>query len=189
MAAVWALAIAVGYGQFTRYTLDAADPRAPARWPSDLPRVEPERSGAVVLFVHPECECTPASAAELARALALVPTPPPVLVTVHTEREIPAADRAAWIAGLPEALRRLPRVRFLPDPLGRLSARFGAETSGEVHVYGPAAEARFRGGVTAARGHEGANVGADRVTRLLTDPAASAEATPVFGCALREDRA
>jgi len=62
--------------------------------------------------------------------------------------------------------------------------RVGAETSGYVLLYDRSGQLRFRGGITAGRGHAGDNAGEDAVVALVTGRPASRQQTPVYGCSL-----
>jgi hypothetical protein len=75
------------------------------------------------------------------------------------------------------------------DPGGAIARRLGAHTSGQVLVYGRAGELVFQGGLTAARGHEGANRGRDAIRRLVETGAPTEPETAVFGCPLASDGA
>ena len=71
---------------------------------------------------------------------------------------------------------------------GTIAASFGAFTSGQVLLYDARRGAlRFAGGITGARGHEGANAGRDALQSVLDEGAAKARA-PVFGCSLFGDK-
>ena len=83
----------------------------------------------------------------------------------------------------------IPGVEVREDVDGVEAARFGAETSGEVVLYSPRGRLLFRGGITGVRGHEGDNLGLQRLIAALSSasspPAAVAE-SQVFGCALKD---
>ena len=56
---------------------------------------------------------------------------------------------------------------------------FGAATSGQTMVYDPGGRLRFSGGITAARGHYGDNVGVSAIARLIDTPEFSGRAGTV----------
>lgn len=130
----------------------------------------------VVLVLHPECPCAPATV----RTLAEVLDRHPARVTVY----VTAADPAVTTNGRRAAT--LPGAEVVADPDGTAAARYGARTSGHVVVYDAAGVLRFAGGVTAGRGHLGPNPGRDAVTAHLTGRSGAATA-PVFGCPLAAD--
>ena len=77
---------------------------------------------------------------------------------------------------------RVPGAARVRDPGGREARRFGATPSGLVLFFDAQGALRFRGGVTAGRGHEGDSAGADALEAALRGgPSAGAR---VFGCGL-----
>jgi hypothetical protein len=140
----------------------------------------------VVVALHPECPCSEATLEELdsimaqsagqlhARALFVqLPDLPPV-------ENSELWQRASRIAG----------VHLEKDPAGKEARRFGARTSGETQLYGPDGRLLFHGGITVARGHVGDNPGQTSIVNLVSQrlQADSPITTPVFGCALWNDR-
>jgi hypothetical protein len=75
----------------------------------------------------------------------------------------------------------------LRDEGGREGSRFAVGTSGGVVLYDTRGRLLFRGGITAARGHEGDSFGQERIASLLTTGAADRADAPVFGCALEDE--
>jgi hypothetical protein len=61
------------------------------------------------------------------------------------------------------------------------------ETSGAVVLYDAAGKLAFRGGITAARGHEGDSFGRQRIMALLNGAHADRADAPIFGCALENE--
>lgn len=147
---------------------------APDRWPvaSNLPHV----GVTVAMFVHLECPCTRASLAALATA-----------VGDHTNATIlivaagPLSGTSAHLASA------VPGARIVIDRDGKEAARFGAKTSGHVIEYDADGRLAFAGGITAARGHIGPNVGAASVASVIAGAAPITAARDVFGCSLREE--
>src|SRR5262249_61730921 len=83
----------------------------------------------------------------------------------------------------------IPGVTVERDEDGAEARRFNSPTSGQVIVYDAAGRLRFSGGITAARGHAGDNLGESAIVELVRGregDAPIATATPVFGCALLE---
>jgi hypothetical protein len=108
------------------------------------------------------------------RVLAFVPSEPPV----------------AWDPDAVPALRRaLPAATVLDDRDGAFAARLGARTSGHVLLYDARGRLVFSGGITAGRGHFGANASSRSLAAGLGDGSAAGAAarTPVFGCPLNAD--
>ncbi len=97
----------------------------------------------------------------------------------------PEGVDAAWTnAGIVANAKAIPGVTVLSDDDGALARHFGVKGSGHVLVYDAVGRLRFSGGITAARGHEGDNLGTDSVLALLQRGTGDASATPVFGCPL-----
>lgn len=81
--------------------------------------------------------------------------------------------------------RAIPGVAIIDDEIE--TKRFGALTSGQVLAYDARGDLVFRGGLTAARGHEGESVGNRALVSFALDPVGSNEIPPssdVFGCSL-----
>lgn len=188
----WMIASLGLWASLTAYGLkhpDGRRPASPSAWPPDVsPPLGSDRP-TVCLFLHPRCPCSRASVSELGRVLSDVESAPRIYVFVTRPRH--TVDVPAWTDTA--TVRRVERwggVEVVDDIGGRLASRFGAVTSGTVHVYGRDGVRRFNGGVTASRGHEGGNPGADRIREILSSPECSAFSAgpvswhPVFGCRL-----
>lgn len=181
----WGGALVGGYAWLVDHaTRPGAAGAAPARWPTSVPSLAGPDEAALLVFLHGECPCSPATVRELGRALATATdagASSPRVVALFAPVGRPETS-ATWTA-----LDLLPGVERRTDDGGRLAATFGARTSGHVVLYGADGALRFAGGVTAARGHLGPNAGADALAAALaaTRPAAAAGAA-VFGCPLTE---
>jgi len=78
----------------------------------------------------------------------------------------------------------IPGVTVLTDENGTEAGRFGAETSGHTLVFDRRGALIFSGGITASRGHAGANTGESAVLAALKQEPMLRNRTPVFGCSL-----
>ena len=156
--------------------------QAPASWPADTAIPAPRERPTLVLLMHPQCSCSRATLAELARLMARVQGRLDAYVLVLD----PFGGRdAAWVqSDLWTTASSIPGVRVLRDPAGGQARRFGAFTSGQVVLYDASGRLRFAGGITDARGHEGDNAGRAALEDLLLREAASRTRTAVFGCGL-----
>ena len=167
---LWTAFIATGFCLLARYeATPGAVPGGVATWPAATRLSQFENS--LVMFVHPECSCTRASITELCRMLAKVQRPPAVQVVM-----VGTGD------GLRHAVASVPEVIVVEDPAGSEARRFGATTSGHLCLF-VEGRARFHGGITKSRGHEGCSVGAVAVVAHLGGRSALC-AAPVFGCPL-----
>jgi hypothetical protein len=110
---------------------------------------------------------------EHVRTVVVVDRPP----SQPTEWSLPFSNRA--VTAIPNAK--------IVDDFGCLERkRFGAKTSGETMLFDPEGEMVFHGGVTAGRGHAGANAGAKAVQSLLEGRSDATPSALVFGCPLSE---
>lgn len=144
---------------------------------SAIPRT-PGRS-TLVCFVHPRCACTEASLRELERVVSRAPLSD-VQIVFREDPNHDLASSAMW-----SMAELIPHAARMIDVDGREAARFGATTSGLVLLFDSDGALQFRGGVTAARGHEGDSEGALALEAALRFSNAGSAA--VFGCGL-EDR-
>jgi hypothetical protein len=185
-AAGWLLAVAGGFAILWKYKTTPGDAGAlsPGSWPAGT-AVRPSADRAtLLLFAHPRCDCTRATVAELARLMARFHERLEARVLFWTPPEAPAD----WSKGdLWTSAERIPGVTALRDAGGAEASRFGVATSGAVVLYDPRGRLLFKGGVTAARGHEGDSFGQERIASLLTTGTADRADAPVFGCALEQE--
>ena len=155
-------------------------------WPRNSDVLLSRNIPTLLLFVHPQCPCTRASIGELEKILsgpALAPGQQPRVVVVAT---LPGNASQQWReTDTVESAQHLPNVTMFWDIDGIEASRFGALVSGTVMLYSPAGTRLFTGGVTMSRGHEGGNIGSDRLWTVLTcnEPVPQLS-TPVFGCPL-----
>jgi hypothetical protein len=147
------------------------------RWPAHTALGLSERMPTLVLIAHARCPCVWASLDELDGALAAAPDRLRAYVVVVTPPGVTPDERLAARA------RRLPGVSVVADD-GTEARRFDAATSGQVLMYDPSGRRVFGGGITASRGHRGANAGADAVIAIAHGEGTHLGSTPVFGCAL-----
>ena len=71
-----------------------------------------------------------------------------------------------------------------PDRQGQRATAFGAMTSGHVLLYDRSGNLVFSGGITAARSHEGDNLGCTSVVAIINGGTSSVAQSPVFGCSI-----
>lgn len=185
--AAWVLALAGGAGYLGAHGARQGEAGVtPARFDDAAGTME-RTPGAwtIVLAVHPRCPCTRASADELIRVLAGAAEPWEVVVLAFRPVEGDASYSTDFSdTATVRRLASLEGVRIIPDPDGRLAARFGALTSGHALVYDLAGHLRYAGGLTPSRAHIGPNTGSAALSALLRGGAAVASASPVFGCPL-----
>lgn len=181
---LWISVVAGGLEAITRYEYTPGTAAgAPANWPSASRIARQEGRFTLVLFAHPECPCTRASLAELGRLLTRLEGRVNTSIQfrkpgmeLEEARATPLWRTAAGISGVALAL----------DDAGEQMRVFGAAVSGQAMLYDPSGRLVFSGGITGARGHEGANAGIEAVERFVLGRAAQGSPlrTPVFGCSL-----
>lgn len=133
------------------------------------------------MFVNPDCACSKASIAELS----LLMSGCQGRVNARVVFLKPAKQTTNWLqSDLGRQVVAIPGIDSATDVGGREARLFGAETSGEVVLYGADGRLRFQGGMTLYRGHLGDNPGLAAVRALIWHEPSQVTQTPVFGCPL-----
>jgi hypothetical protein len=179
---VWAFALLAGFGLLWKYKMaPGAERGAPAAWPPESGLSRSSGRATLVLFAHPQCPCTRASMAELARLMSRFPGQLSATVIFLRPRDV-GAD---WeTTELWERASAIPGVATVRDVDGIEAVRFGATTSGAAALYDAEGRLLFSGGLTSARGHEGDSFGVQRISSLLRTGTADRRDAPVYGCSL-----
>jgi hypothetical protein len=184
----WTAAIAFGIMRLWTYEGTpgiAAQP--PIAWPTDSRVSRATDLPTLVLLIHPKCPCSRATLAELAAIM--TDCRGKLATTVVMLR--PAEEPIGWErTDLWETAARIPGVTVMSDAGGSEVRRFGAVTSGQALLYESDGRLLFRGGITAARGHQGDNAGRSSIEALVLGKLAKEQApaaTPVYGCPLSND--
>jgi hypothetical protein len=139
------------------------------------------KRSTLLLFAHPHCPCTRASLVELRRIMSQgEESAQAYVVFIQPDG---ASDEWATTS-LWNFAATIPGVTCVADPGLRETAIFGALTSGQVVLYDAGGRRRYSGGITIARGHEGANPGASAIAAGLAGRSAPLSGAPVFGCPL-----
>jgi hypothetical protein len=183
LVAVWSAAVATGMGLLAAYA-NQAGKWSPA--PAAIERSSNATSSQhrLYMFLHPRCPCSVASVNELARIMSGCAAQ--LDATVYFVR--PESQPAGWESGtLWNLASSIPGVTVESDVGGLVAKHFHANTSGEVFVYDRGGKLRFHGGITAARGHAGDNLGESAVISIASEEKSYVERSPVFGCPFRAD--
>ncbi len=183
LLATWVAALVLAMKVlFDHENAAGAPAAAPQRWPAQsFLSVHPGRF-QLVMLAHPRCPCTRASLSELERLMARIGNRVSASV-LFVKPSTGLADE--WVfTDLWRAAERIDGVKPVLDDGGREATLFGAKTSGQVVLYSPRGELLFAGGITPSRGHEGDNVGRERIVSLVERGAAERAVSTVFGCAL-----
>lgn len=149
---------------------------AEGHWPASS-KLSSSKNPHLVMFLHPGCSCSKASLAELGRLLAEAPELSAQLVFMRT----PKLEKLFVENPLISKAKTLPRTEIVFDEHGEEAKIFGAETSGHSYFYNEKSELIFNGGLTMARGHEGASVGKESILSYFKGKK-STQNTLVFGC-------
>lgn len=178
----WIAAVGTGFLLLTDY---AVRPGARAMTPTFWPRATtiPRKANlpTLVMFAHPHCPCTSASIEELTRIMnncsEAVST---YVLFFKPETFSPNWEQTRnW-----HSAAAIPGAHVRCDQDGIEAKRFGVMTSGHVLLYDAHGDLLFSGGITAARGHQGDNLGVQSVIDLLKGRKAKRVQTPTFGCPL-----
>jgi hypothetical protein len=185
LVAVWSAAVATGMGLLAAYA-NTAGKSSPA--PATIGRSNDATSARyqLFMFLHPHCPCSVASVNELGRIMSRCS--PQLDVTIYFVR--PESKPADWERRrLWNLATAIPGVKVQSDVGGQVAAQFHSSTSGEVFVYDRHGKIRFQGGITAARGHAGDNLGQSAVIAIALGGKSNVERSPVFGCPFRAEMA
>jgi hypothetical protein len=154
---------------------------APAQWPSASKLPRPAQKPALIMFVHSTCACSAASLSELSVLMSHCPGS----VNTHVLFLSPDGRPADWAqSALWRAAAAIPGIGLAPDTDGSEARCFGAETSGDVVLYGADGRLRFQGGLTLSRGTSWDNPGRAALQALIDHQPSQVTQTPVFGCRL-----
>ena len=177
---LWLAIIGIGFERLWRYSATPGPAAAaPSMWPTTAFAHDTERP-TLVMFLHPDCGCSPASLEELARLVAKAPSrfSARVLFGDPMNGE-PLSNNGLW-----QTAAGIPGVIPLHDPGGREAITFDAHVSGQTFLYDQAGRLAFSGGITGRRAHAGDNDGEDALFAFVTNGRSSITRTPVFGCLL-----
>ena len=184
-ACAWLAAVVLGLRGLWGYANRAGESGAAANdWPATTTLVRGDKGATLVMFVHPMCPCSTASAGELARLLARCEQPIDVKVLAV---EPPDAPKTWAQSSLVKTLREIPGVTVMEDQGGAEARRFGARTSGHTMLFDARGRLLFSGGITAARGHAGDSAGSESIVALVNHDGNSQREADVFGCSLFGD--
>ena len=179
---LWIPAVGAGIHVLLRYA-DTPGRLAspPAEWPRDATARWESGRVNLVLFLHPQCPCSRATIGELAQIMARARGK----VSAEVWFYAPETESQDWVRSQTwRQAAMIPGVHAREDRNGKEARTFGAATSGQVLAYDSLRQLRFNGGITAARGHAGANDGEDAIESLVLTGYSGTNKTAVFGCSL-----
>jgi len=179
---IWAALLAGGFGALLLYS-QTPGPELTRQTASDVD-LWPLRKGKnwlLVVAIHPKCPCTRASLAELEKLMFRIGDK----VDCHVLSYHPDGSLPQW--GDTELVRfasSIPGVHVTSDANAQKAQAIGIAVSGGVVLFNVDGTAKFRGGITAARGHEGANLGAQTIDALARGESPEVTQTSAYGCLL-----
>ncbi|HEY1923462.1 MAG TPA: hypothetical protein VGG44_11985 [Tepidisphaeraceae bacterium] len=185
---VWASVTIGGFASLWRYeTTACAQQEFGDRWPAGSHILRDAHHFTLVVFMHPQCPCSKASVADLARLMTRCQGR--LIAQVLFIR--PSGFGPGWEqTDLWRDAAAIPGTFVSCDVDGVEARRFGAMTSGQTALYDSAGRLLFQGGITESRGHEGDNAGCDAIADLVLHEdktvGISRGETGVFGCSLFE---
>lgn len=182
----WALLVLAGFVVVESYaSTPGARADAPERWPAGaVLSLDPEKP-TLVMVLHPECACSRASVAELSRLSSRLGDRVRTHVVIVLPEGLPrdfAEGSDLWASA-----SAIGGVHVTLDEAGHTARAFGAHTSGSTFLYDPSGELLFSGGITPRRGHQGDNVGRDRILSLVRTGHGGAGTSNVYGCRVDEE--
>lgn len=131
----------------------------------------------LLVFIHPQCPCSKATLAELARIQADCGN------RLCTNVAIYQPDAEGWSnTSIVRQALDIPLVHVFADPNGELATLFGAETSGHVMLFSPDGQRIFSGGITPGRSHEGDSLGREAILGYVNHRELSCGTSHVYGC-------
>jgi hypothetical protein len=179
---MWLAIACVGMSALWKYETTPGMPaEAPRRWPveSTVPRTQDQAT--LVMLAHPRCPCTRAAIDELASIM----TECHDRLTAYVLFFRPAGLSEEWEkTDLWQRAASIPGVIPIVDNDGIEASRFHAATSGQTVLYAADGKLLFSGGITAARGHAGANIGESAIVSLVNTGSSKWDSSLVFGCPL-----
>ncbi|HEX4145726.1 MAG TPA: hypothetical protein VHY91_19630 [Pirellulales bacterium] len=151
------------------------------RWPTASRVTRSDNAATLLVFVHPYCPCARTTLDELAAIMTTCRGRVEAQVLfVTADGENPNwEENELW-----QAARAIPGVRAVVDSGAIEAVAFGARTSGLTLLFDERGECLFSGGITAARGHAGDNVGRQAIVSCLANQRPETSRAPTFGCAL-----
>jgi hypothetical protein len=180
---LWIASLTGGFYTLLRYdSTSGAQAAAHAIIPPQFSAIDvpnARQTHQFIIFFHPKCSCSMASARELERIVKGISDE--VRVTAVFYR--PKGVEEDWEnTNLRDFVQAIPKVRIVDDPEGTMTEAFGVETSGQVLLYDPQGRLLFEGGITPSRGHEGDSVGKEIILTGLKTQLFEKHSSLVFGC-------
>lgn len=179
---IWALAIGVGVLVSIDYDVRPSAATTPPRmWPQQSKLTKSQGGLTLLMFVHPKCPCSRASLSEVESILRQCNSSVMAYVCfVKDADQLPEwAHSDLW-----RTATEIREAAVVCDGNGDESRLFSATTSGHTLLYDANGRLIFSGGITAARGHFGANQGSGTLRSSIQQSGTDSSTSPIFGCEL-----
>lgn len=183
---IWALIVATGTFSLYQYgNTSGSNALAPEMWPFSAGIARSGQNPILLVFLHPQCPCSNATVTELEKIAARTQSHLEITVVFLQPHGV-ASD---WHqTPLWKRVLTLPGITVHTDCEGTVTQKFGVTTSGQALLYDAVGHLSFTGGLTAARGHEGDNIGCDIIYSQVRNASprndVESEVCSVFGCPL-----
>jgi hypothetical protein len=179
---LWGAGISLGAAKLLRYENAPGElANAPVMWPGASNLQRTPGLPTIVVMGHPYCPCTRATIGELALLMTRLHGKATAVVSfIH-----PDGTPEHWEeTDLWRSAAAIPGVTVVSDQSDREADLFHAQASGQTFLYDTDGRLRFNGGITAARGHAGDNIGRSSIVSLVTGEGEAQTSTSVYGCEL-----
>lgn len=176
----WGLSVFVGLGMMIKYQVT---PGRAASAPATLSLPVTNVRGQLLVFLHPQCECSLATVDELQRLM----TATRGAISAKLYFYKPSSESESWCRNtrLWDAARLIPSATLLIDTDAKVAKAYGSRCSGQVLLYSTTSrQLVFKGGLTESRGHEGGSAGEDAISEFARTGKCATSKTDVFGCAI-----
>lgn len=134
---------------------------------------------SVLVFIHPECPCTPASLRTLSRLVDECTADFDLQILVASYGDTNSLQSTN--ARLAEAI---PKATVQPDPNGTIAQSLDAHVSGTICVVAPNNNLLYLGGLTNSRGCETIGPHFQIIKQVIQNRWSAAVTTSVYGCDL-----
>ena len=181
---LWLMAMGAGFYKLYLYsTTPGTVGSVQALWPQNSGIERNTQKALLVVFLHPDCECSRATLAELQM---IRPQVEEKINFVFVFFKNTQSNLSSDVSELWKTATQFQFARSLVDQDGKIASEFGAETSGQTFLYDQKGHLVFQGGVTGMRGHVGDNIGKDAILSFAHTGTPLTSHTPAFGCSIRK---
>ncbi len=179
---IWLASVSYGLGFLYNYSLKPANMQQVLKnWPEESKIKFAKNQANLVLFLHPHCQCSEASLAELQKIQAQFHKK----FKTHLVFILPEGTEQDWIhTKLWKKSQNLANTELIIDKSLQEAKVFASTSSGQVYLFNKERELIFLGGITSARGHQGDSIGNSAIKAYFRSGNMSVEKAPSFGCSL-----